>query len=208
MTASARVPVGQGSGYPRRLTLKGRRSVRVRPMTIEDADALHQFFLRIPADDLLFLRRDVTDRDVIESWALDVATDQTFTLLAERDRAVVGEASIHRSRAPWSPHVGEIRVVVDAKHRQLGLGSALVQAIFLEALARGIEKIVAEMTPDQKGAINVFQKLGFRIEGLLRDHVRDRTGQKHDLIVMAHEVHSGSDQFSQWGIDEAMGNGH
>lgn len=206
MTASASAPAGRENVYPRRLTLKRRRSVRVRPMTLEDADALHGFFLRIPEEDLLFLRRDVTDRDVIENWALDVATDQTFTLLAEREGALVGEASIHRSRAPWSPHVGEIRVVVDAEHRQLGLGSALVQAIFLEALTRGIEKIVAEMTPDQKGAINVFQKLGFRIEGLLRDHVRDRKGQKHDLIVMAHEVHSGNDQLSQWGIDEAVGN--
>lgn len=204
MTTSVKPQSREGNAYPRRLTLKRRRSVRVRPMTIEDADALHRFFQSIPEEDLLFLRRDVTDRDVIESWALDVAAGQTFTLLAERDGAIVGEASIHRSRAPWSGHVGEIRVVVDAEHRHLGLGSALVQAIFLESLERGVEKIVAEMTPDQKGAINVFQKLGFRIEGLLRDHVRDRRGDKRDLIVMAHEVHSGNDQLSQWGVDEAV----
>jgi RimJ/RimL family protein N-acetyltransferase len=66
---------------------------------------------------------------------------------------------------------------------------------------------VAEMTPDQKGAITVFQKLGFRIEGLLRDHVRDRKGEKRDLIVMAHEVHSANDQLAQWGVAEAVGAG-
>lgn len=191
--------------YPRRLGLKGRRSVQVRPMTIEDADALHRFFLRVPEEDLLFLRRDVTDRDVIESWAQDLALGDTLTLLAEADGQVVGEASIHRSRVPWTAHVGEIRVVVDAEHRTLGLGSALVQAIFLEALARGIKKIVAEMTPDQKGAINVFQKLGFRVEGLFRDHVRDRRGQKRDLVVMAHEVHDANDQLAQWGVTDAVG---
>jgi RimJ/RimL family protein N-acetyltransferase len=207
MTVSATSTSQDGIGYPRRLSLKGRRSVRVRPMVIEDAGVLHQFFLRVPEEDLLFLRRDVTDPDVIESWALDVVTGQTFTLLAEREGAIVGEASIHRSRAPWSQHVGEIRVVVDAKHRQLGLGSALVQAIFLAALERGVEKIVAEMTPDQKGAISVFQKLGFRIEGLLRDHVRDRRGERRDLIVMAHEVHSANDQLTQWGVVEAVGSG-
>jgi RimJ/RimL family protein N-acetyltransferase len=204
MTAPAGSRSASGHTYPQRIGLKRRRSVQVRPMEVEDADALHRFFLRIPESDLLFLRRDVTDRDVIESWALDVAAGRTFTLLAERDGAIVGEASIHPSRVPWSAHVGEIRVVVDAEHRQLGLGSALVQAIFLESLERGVEKIIAEMTPDQKGAINVFQKLGFRIEGLLRDHVRDRNGQKHDLIVMAHEVHSANDQLSQWGIEEAF----
>lgn len=205
MTAPARSRTEAERAYPRRLSLKKRRSVQLRPMTPGDADALHQFFLRIPEEDLLFLRRDVTDRAVIESWARDVESGFTFTLLAEREGAVVGEASIHRSRVPWSTHVGEIRVVVDAEHRQLGLGSALVQAIFLESLERGVEKIVAEMTPDQKGAINVFQKLGFRIEGLLRDHVRDRRGVKRDLVVMAHEVHQANDQLDQWGLSEAVG---
>lgn len=190
--------------YPRTLALKRERSVQVRPMGVADADALHTFFCRIPAADLLFLRRDVTDRDVIESWALDVAAGHTFTLLAETDGRVVGEASIHRSRVPWTAHVGEIRVVIDAEHRQLGLGSALVRAIFLEALARHIEKIVAEMTPDQKGAINVFQRLGFRVEGLLRDHVRDRRGNKHDLIVMAHDVAAAGDLLDKYGVADAV----
>ena len=192
------------TSYPRRLTLKGRKSVTVRPMTYADADALHHFFEGIPEEDLLFLRRDVTDRDVIESWAQDVETGQTFTLLAEKGGAIAGEASIHRNRVPWTAHVGEIRVVVDAEHRALGLGTALVQAIFLESLTRGVEKIIAEMTPDQKGAVTVFQKLGFRMEGLFHDHVRDRRGQKRDLLVMAHEVHDGEDQLALLGITDAV----
>lgn len=190
---------------PQTLKLKKRRTVSVRPMGVEDAEGLHQFFCRIPAEDLLFLRRDVTNRDVIDAWATDVALEQTVTLLAERDGRIVGEASIHPSRVPWTAHVAEIRVVVDAEHRQLGLGSRLVQVIFLEALGRGIEKIVAEMTPDQKGAINVFQKLGFRVEGLFRDHVRDRQGQKRDLLVMAHEVSASADLLEKYGLTDAVG---
>jgi L-amino acid N-acyltransferase YncA len=174
-------------------------------MTPDDWTALHTFFLTIPESDLLFLRRDVTDPLVIESWARDVADGMTLTLLAERDGRVVGEASVHRSRVPWTAHVGEVRVVVDAEHRTLGLGTALVQAIFLEALGMELEKLVAEMTPDQKGAINVFQKLGFRVEGLMQAHVRDRAGHKHDLVVMAHEVQSGQDQLAQLGVTEAVG---
>ncbi len=204
MTARAKPTTASDTPYPRALKLRGRRSVQVRPMVYEDADALHQFFLGIPADDLLFLRRDVTDRDVIESWAVDVAAGHTFTLMAEADGRVVGEASIHRSRVPWTAHVGEIRVVIDAEHRTLGLGSALVQAIFLEALDRGIEKIVAEMTPDQRGAISVFQKLGFHAEGLFRCHVKDRRGETHDLIVMAHDVNDAVNLLDAYGVASAM----
>lgn len=191
--------------YPRRLALKRRTAVELRPMTYEDADALHRFFCAIPEGDLLFLRRDVTDRDVIESWAEDVVTGQTVTLLAEREGRIVGEASIHRNRVPWTAHIGEIRVVVDAEHRQLGLGSALVQAIFFEALNHKIEKIVAEMTTDQQGAITVFQNLGFKPEGLLHAHVRDRRGEKHDLVVMAHEVHEALERLAHVGITDAVG---
>lgn len=190
--------------FPQALQVRGGRSVMVRLMRPEDAGALHSFFCRIPAEDLLFLRRDVTNRDVIEGWARDVAAGNITTLLAEANGRVVGEASIHRSRVPWSTHVGEIRVVVDAEHRRLGLGSVLVQQVFLVALQEGIEKIVAEMTPDQKGAINVFQKLGFQAEGLLRDQVRDRKGAKHDLIVMAHDVAYAGDLLSQYGVTDAM----
>lgn len=195
------------AAYPRRLALKGRKSVSVRLMRYADADALHRFFCSIPEQDLLFLRRDVTDRDVIESWAQDVATERTVTLLAERDGSVVGEASIHRSTVPWTAHVGEIRVVVNAELRASGLGTALVQAIFLEALERGIEKLLAEMTPDQKGAISVFQKLGFHVEGILRAHVRDRNGTKHDIVLMAHEVHEAADQLQRWGVVDAVAEG-
>jgi len=73
------------------------------------------------------------------------------------------------------------------------------------AVGRGIEKIVAEMMPEQKGAITVMQKLGFRVEGLFRDHVRDRRGEKHDLVVMAHEVHDAGEQLDHLGITEAVG---
>ena len=68
MTASTSRRTTPDADYPRTITLKRRRTVDVRPMTVEDAEVLHQFFVRIPTEDLLFLRHDVADRVVIESW--------------------------------------------------------------------------------------------------------------------------------------------
>jgi hypothetical protein len=34
----------------------------------------------------------------------------------------------------------------------------------------------------------VFELLGFRKEATLRNHVRDRYGNKHDLVVMANDL--------------------
>jgi RimJ/RimL family protein N-acetyltransferase len=63
------------------------------------------------------------------------------------------------------------------------------------------------MTIEQKAAIAVFQKLGFRVEGLLRNHVRDREGAAHELVLMAHETQEFSDQMRAYGFEEGFPDG-
>jgi hypothetical protein len=45
----------------------------------------------------------------------------------------------------------------------------------------------------------MFLALGFGGEALLRDHIRDRTGQLHDLVVLAHFVDD------NWAAMDAVG---
>jgi RimJ/RimL family protein N-acetyltransferase len=184
------------------LRLRNGATVQLRQMVPEDARILHEFFCEIPSDDLLFLRRDVTQRAVIDQWAERVGRGSVFTVLAFANDRLVGEASLHLNSVSWSEHVGEIRVVIAPAMRQSGLGSGLTNAIFLLAIGRGISKIVAEMTIEQKGAIAVFQKLGFRVEGLLRNHVRDRRGEPRDLVLMAHDTQEFYEQMQAYGFGE------
>jgi RimJ/RimL family protein N-acetyltransferase len=198
---SAAATTIEAGNYPKRVALKQGRTVELRLMTRADAGLLLAFFRGIPQEDLLFLRRDVTDPKVTEQWAERVERGAIETVLAFEGGKVVGEASLHLSSTPWSEHVGEVRVVVDRSMRQTGLGTRLTSEIFLLALQRGIAKIVAEMTIEQKAAIAVFQKLGFRVEGLLRNHVRDRAGATHDLVLMAHETQEFAEQMQASGFE-------
>ena len=59
------------------------------------------------------------------------------------------------------------------------------------------------MTVDQKGAITVFEGMGFRPEALLRDHVKDRDGRTHDLLVLSHDVAHFQAQMDAYGVGEA-----
>ena len=52
----------------------------------------------------------------------------------------------------------------------------------------GLEKLVAQMTVDQRAAIAVFEELGFRAEALLARHVADRDGKLHDIVLLSHDV--------------------
>jgi RimJ/RimL family protein N-acetyltransferase len=66
-----------------------------------------------------------------------------------------------------------------------------------------LEKIVAQMTTDQVGAIEVFETMGFKAEALLRDHVKDRDGSKHDLVILGHDVARFAAQQRAYGVDDA-----
>ena len=61
------------------------------------------------------------------------------------------------------------------------------------------------MTLDQKGAIATFESLGFRPEALLRDHVKDRQGGLHDLIMMSHRVADFQRTLETYGVSDALG---
>lgn len=184
MTAETRkAPV-----YPRTLTV-GSTTVTLRLMDAADKDAILTFARALPHHDLMFLQRDITDPDEIDEWIEEIQSGEISTILAVLgDGRIGGYATVHRSRLPWSAHVAELRVLIATELRGHGLGRILTGDAFALALSEGIEKMMARMTLDQRGAIAVFEGIGFRPEALMRDHVKDRDGNTHDLLVLSHEV--------------------
>ncbi|MEX0783811.1 MAG: GNAT family N-acetyltransferase [Dehalococcoidia bacterium] len=189
--------------YPETVRL-GSAEVTLRYMTAADADGILAFARALPEHDLLFLRRDITDPAAVADWVRDLESGDSVTVLGETKGQVVGYGTIHRNKVGWSSHVAELRVLVAESMRGKGLGRVLTQEAFAIALSRGIEKMVAQMTLDQKGAIATFQGIGFRPEALLRDQVKDRSGKKHDLLVLSHEVAAFESALNAYGVTRAF----
>jgi RimJ/RimL family protein N-acetyltransferase len=189
--------------YPRTIACTG-GDVEVRFLKPGDEAALLAFAQRLTAHDLLFLRRDISQPKVVTAWMQATAADRIVTLLAFRGDAVVACATVVVDDLSWSRHVGELRVIVEASMRGQGLGQKLTQECFAVALEMGLEKLTAQMTVDQAGAISVFESLGFRPEALLRDQVKDRDGRKHDIVVLGHEVAKFAAQLHAYGVDQAF----
>ena len=190
---------------PRTLKLTDGSEVTLRLLGRLDRETFLTFTQSLPDHDLLFLRIDITDPDVIDAWLDNIDLERIITIVAEREGKILGYGSLHMANARWSEHVGELRVLIDGSLRGKGLGRALTEAIFAQALEHGIEKMVAQMTIDQKGAIATFEELGFKAEALLRDHVKDRNGEKHDLLVYSHDVRAFQSQADLYGVREAAG---
>ena len=190
--------------YPRTVEAHGVAWL-LRSMQPSDREGLLALAHSIPEHDQLFLRRDITRPEVVERWIAELEAGELATVLAVRGPDIDGYATVQPDRDTWSPHVAELRVHVAPGQRGRGLGRVLTQEAFALALSAGIEKITARMTPDQASALRTFEGLGFRVEGLLRDYVKDRTGRMHDLLVLSHDVARFHAMLDAYGVVDALG---
>jgi L-amino acid N-acyltransferase YncA len=160
----------------------------IRLMVEDDEAAVLSFSQSLPKHDLLFLPRDISKPKVLSAWIKEIGKGGITSFLAVRDDNVLGCATIACDPLSWSPHVGEVRVVIASAARGQGVGRALTQEAFAFARSQGLEKMTAQMTVDQVGGIALFESLGFKAEALLRDHVKDSDGRKYDIVVLGHDV--------------------
>ena len=188
---------------PRSIELGG-ETIELRAMEPRDEAAVLVFGKAAPAHDLLFLARDITQPKVVEAWVRSIEAGTITTVLAWRGGEIVGCAAVIRDPLSWSGHVAEIRVVLLGNMRGKGLGQRLTEEAFALALSGGAEKITARMTLDQTGAVAVFEGLGFSLEAMLRDQVKDSAGRKHDLLILSHDVARMGAQHEAYGLGEAF----
>jgi len=132
--------------YPRHVETEA-GAIEFRPMSRPDEVAVLEFAQGLPTHDLLFLPRNISQPKVLSAWINEIERGVIVSLLAIRDGKVVGCGTVVRDPYSWSPHVGEIRMVISRDVRGQGVGRALSQETFALALGRaGLDKLVAQMT--------------------------------------------------------------
>ena len=172
----------------------------VRPLSPELAAPLEEFFRRVPDSDHNSFAEDVQRPGVVQSWLEQEGTHRACAVEGDR---VVGYLAV-LPLVGWSAHVGSLRVVVDPAARGQGVGRTLARAGLLASLELGLTKTVVEVVVDAVPAIGMFEALGFEPEALLRDHVRDKSGELHDLVVLAHQVEGTWSAMATAGLEEAL----
>jgi L-amino acid N-acyltransferase YncA len=173
--------------------------MEIRRIEPGDRAALERFLDGIPDADRTFLKEDVADPDVVAAWVRP--GDARSIALDGGD--VVGYVAVIPLHG-WSSHVGEVRIVVEPEHRGRGVGQALARHAVLEALELGVAKLVVEVIAEQEALVAMFRALGFEPEALLVDHVRDRSGELRDLLVLAHSVEEQWASMAAAGIVEGL----
>jgi ribosomal protein S18 acetylase RimI-like enzyme len=170
--------------------LRDGRSVVIRRLVAEDSAALLAFGAALPADDRLYLQNDIGAAEVVTRLvnARDAEHWQQLVAVAPTG-AIAGYASA-RLLGGWSSHVADIQLLIDVSWRRIGLGTALAREIVAAARGMGATKVMADMVEEQADGQSIFTHLGFRHEGRLVNHSRDRDGNRHSLVVLGYSFSS------------------
>lgn len=159
-------------------------SLEVRELTEGDVPSLRTFFGGMPAEDRTFFYQDVEDPKVIDAWAS--AEDRIRRCAVDSDGRILALAALQPG-VDWTSHVAELLLVVDPNARGQHVGRTLARQMLVEALERGITKVTVMIAADNDRAIEMFRKMGFEAEALLRDQLRDpKDGSLRDTVLLAH----------------------
>lgn len=95
--------------------------------------------------------------------------DNSIILLTIIDEQIAGIASINSNQKVRTKHVGTLGIVVAEQYCGLGLGGEMVDYLIEWAKLNGITKKISLLTrEDNTRAIELYKKVGFETEGILK----------------------------------------
>jgi L-amino acid N-acyltransferase YncA len=156
--------------------------LRSRPPRPEDAEAVARIYNEGIADRLAtFETRERTAAE-IEAWL-----EEGFPLVVVEDDqgAVLAWASAPPYRAHREAYrgIGDFSVYVAREARGRGAGRVAMEALVVEARARGFWKLVSRIFPENQASLALCRKLGFREVGVYRRHAQ-LDGAWRDVVVV------------------------
>ena len=174
--------------YPKEVHLKSGEAIILNPLQNEETEKLIQFFQSLPTDEKMYLRSDVSHRENIIKRFGTLNYNIRFPLLARYNEKIIGIGSMYRAEYGWTRNLGEIRVVISPEFQRKGLCTVLVKEMFFHAISTDLYKIQAEIMENQSSAIAAFERMGFKKEAVLHNHVTDIKGERHNLVIMSLDI--------------------
>ncbi|MGA8573043.1 MAG: N-acetyltransferase family protein [Desulfobaccales bacterium] len=175
--------------YRKFITLRSGKRMMLRFLNPGDREGLLQLFQGAPEEDVRFLKQDVKDPKVVNYWVDHIDYHHVLPLLAvdlETNR-IAADASLHRGKHS-SKHIGEIRIFVSRGHRNLGLGSLMLEELIELAFRENLQWLRAEIIADFKKVIKGFRTHGFEHKAVLDDYFIRMDGVTHDVVLLMRPV--------------------
>lgn len=154
----------------------------------EDAERLLTY-LKVTAEETRYLVKEpeeVTmtleeERDFINRQNNSAGSCLIIGLL---DGEHVGNCALVRMNRNKYKHRAMISIALYQKYTGLGIGTIMMEKLFSIAKEQGIEQVELEVVADNKRAISLYEKMGFRISGIFPDNMKYKDGTYADAYWM------------------------
>ncbi len=172
----------------RNVNIKNNLNVTIRKATADYAQNMIDFYNVVGGEsDYLSFGAGEFKRDLQEYQDFITATSKelnSIMLLATLNSEIIGIATINSSQKERTKHVGTLGIVVSEKYTGMGLGKVLMNELLEWARNNGITRKISLVTNENNTkAIDLYKKLGFEKEGLLKKDNFIR-GTYHNTVVM------------------------
>jgi RimJ/RimL family protein N-acetyltransferase len=153
----------------------------VRPLRPDDVPAVVQLWEAVAAEGRWLGAEAPLDREERARRLQEALADRRRAqFVADASGVVVGHLGI--DLAPYG--VADLGMLVDARWRRRGVGTALLRAAVDWAGRAGAHKVALQVWPHNTAARALYRRLGFVEEGRLRRHYPRRNGELWDAVVM------------------------
>jgi RimJ/RimL family protein N-acetyltransferase len=172
-----------------RESARARPSVRVRRATIGDLEQFAQNVQSVADEGRYIFTEEVTEERK-KSMGKLFKDRSCLVIVAEvgagRTRKIVGSLALERyGNVEKTKHVRVLGMLVIRGHRGMGIGTKLVaHALKWAESQHGLEKIVLGVFSNNRRAFRLYEKFGFKVEGVKKKHYYI-AGKHADEIDMA-----------------------
>ena len=164
-----------------KVTLKDGRVVKLRFLTADDKEKLFRMFSLLSEEALEWSGAPYTS-DSILRWVNNISN--MIPLVAENQSRIVGYAAIGKSPIPRKKGNADLAVYLHQDFHSVGLGTAMTEKIIELARKEKVHRIELTVVKENNAAIRLYEKFGFKLEGLSKDAFYGKDGKYHDIISM------------------------
>ena len=173
--------------------------ISLRNLNADDKKMIRTFLDQVPPNELIHFEENIRIPEITDHFFKPTETKQRITIIALLNHSLIAASSLSWMPNSRSEHVGEIFLYVLPQYRGYGLGFTMVKELYFCALKHNIEKLQGQIP---KSSLTQFEKildkLGFKLEAVLTDHIKNNLGQKDDLMIYGLNLARLWEQISDW----------
>ncbi|MBM3116140.1 GNAT family N-acetyltransferase [Jeongeupia naejangsanensis] len=159
-------------------------SISVEPLAPAHFEQLHCLFDAVSREERFLAFCSSGSRETTYAYYQRVVDSNHSHFVAVENGTVIGWCDVFPLPGEMRAHCGVLGIGVAKAFRGKGVGRTLIEAAIEKARNRGITRIELTVRADNLTARNLYEKLGFLVEGLQRNGWRLH-GQYFDVHHMA-----------------------